>query len=78
MSSIESSRERKTSTFHLMSIAPNVAFRRHIYYFHEFCQSISQLSLKPGEEERKGDGGGSGGVVSTWTKNQLTRSQISH
>jgi hypothetical protein len=35
MSNIESSRERRTSTYPLMSIAPNVAFRRHIYCFHK-------------------------------------------
>lgn len=56
MSSTESCREKKISTYRLMSIAPNVAFRRQINYFHESCQSINQLSLKPGEEEIKKKG----------------------
>jgi len=43
----ESFSERRTSTFHLMSIAPNVVF--DLFF-------ISQLSLKPGEEEIKKKG----------------------
>jgi hypothetical protein len=56
MSNTGSSREKRTNTYHLMSIAPNVAFKRRITIFTNFTKCISQLSLKPGDEEIKKKG----------------------